>query len=173
NQSEEVKAAVREANRIQHAARRSNETAEETEERRRSARLRAAHSRDIETDEQRMQRIESNSIAQQNRLSTETVQACQDRLQQQRVRQGTFRASNWTYKDEAFNYDPDLNYSNFPQIVIGGMSVKRTYCDALKFKGETPGMCCFNGKISLPELPELLEPLKSLMDGDHPKSKET
>ncbi|CAF1475980.1 unnamed protein product, partial [Didymodactylos carnosus] len=115
NQSEEVKAAVREANQIQHAARRSKATAEETEERRRSALLRAANSRDIETDEQRMQRIESNSIAQQNRLPTETVQARQDRLQQQRVRQGTFRTSNWMYmKDEAFNYDPDLNYSNFP-----------------------------------------------------------
>ena len=72
----------------------------------------------------------------------------------------------------AFKNDPESDFSNSPAIVIGCMSFKCGLCDALKFEGETPGLCCSGGKISLPELPELPEPLKSLMKGDHPKSKE-
>ncbi|GBM28047.1 hypothetical protein AVEN_27436-1 [Araneus ventricosus] len=46
------------------------------------------------------------------------------------------------------------------------MSSKCTFCCALKFEAETSGLCCPNGKVSLPE------PLKSLMEGNHPKSKQ-
>ncbi|GBO46992.1 hypothetical protein AVEN_154628-1 [Araneus ventricosus] len=52
------------------------------------------------------------------------------------------------------------------------MSSKCTFCGALKFEAEASGLCCSNGKVSLPELPQLPEPLKSLMEGNHPKSKE-
>lgn len=35
------------------------------------------------------------------------------------------------------------------------------HCHALKFKREPPGMCCSNGKVSLPSLNEPPEPLRS------------
>ncbi|GBM23058.1 hypothetical protein AVEN_114910-1 [Araneus ventricosus] len=89
------------------------------------------------------------------------------------MRQGSLKASNWLYlKDEALHYDPKLDYPNFLQIYIGRMSSKCTFCGALKFEAETLGLCCSNRKVSLPELLQLPEPLKSLMEGNHPKSKE-
>lgn len=35
----------------------------------------------------------------------------------------------------------------------------------MKFKEETPGMCCSSGKVKLPELEQLKDPLKSLLTG--------
>ncbi|GBM09746.1 hypothetical protein AVEN_101794-1 [Araneus ventricosus] len=52
------------------------------------------------------------------------------------------------------------------------MSSKCTFCGALKFEAEASGLCCSYGKVSLPKLPQLPEPLKSLMEGYHPKSQE-
>lgn len=45
------------------------------------------------------------------------------------------------------------------------------YCKALKFKGETKGLCCANGKIKLPQLEEQPEPLKFLLAGYTAESK--
>ncbi|GBN43326.1 hypothetical protein AVEN_249307-1 [Araneus ventricosus] len=51
------------------------------------------------------------------------------------------------------------------------MSSKCTFCFALKLEAEASGFCCSNGKVPLPELPQLPE-LLNLMEGNHPKSKE-
>lgn len=109
----------------------------------------------------------------QNALNREDAASTVVRLQQQRVRQGELRAKNWSYmKQEAFHYEPTLDYINFPQIVIGKMDKKCNFCGALKFEEETPGMCCSNGKVKLPNYDEMPDPLKSLLNGDHPRSKE-
>lgn len=39
------------------------------------------------------------------------------------------------------------------------------HCDALKFFKESPGMCCSNGKVSLPPLTVPPEPLRSYVSG--------
>ncbi|GBM32528.1 hypothetical protein AVEN_127433-1 [Araneus ventricosus] len=52
------------------------------------------------------------------------------------------------------------------------MLSKCTFCVALKFEAQASGLCCSNGKVSLPKCPQLPEPLKSFMEGNHPKSKE-
>ncbi|GBO25852.1 hypothetical protein AVEN_210477-1 [Araneus ventricosus] len=151
---------------------RNNESFEVKNQHQASDRLRTLNSRATESNEQRERRIHCNALGNQNRIEAETFDA-RRRLQLEKVRQGTLRASNWLYlKDEALHYDPNLDYPNFPQIVIGSMSSKCTFCGALKFEAEASGLCCSNGKVSLPELPELPEPLKSLMEGNHPKSKE-
>jgi len=75
-------------------------------------------------------------------------------------------------KQEAFHYDPSVEYMNYPQVDIGKMDNKCHYCDALKFGGETLGLSCSDGKVKLPNYEELPEPLKSLMNGDHSKSTE-
>ena len=71
----------------------------------------------------------------------------------------------------AFNYDPTNDYSVHPQVVIGELNHKCNYCDALKFKDESQGLCCSGGKIKLPDLPTPIEPLLSLLDGTTQKSK--
>ncbi|KAL7291682.1 hypothetical protein TKK_0014713 [Trichogramma kaykai] len=43
---------------------------------------------------------------------------------------------------------------------------------ALKFKNETPGMCCVGGKVQLPELESPPEPLSTLVSGTTRQSKQ-
>ncbi|GBM33615.1 hypothetical protein AVEN_203661-1 [Araneus ventricosus] len=156
--------------RLRAIARRNNESFEVKNQRPASDRLRTLHSTATESNEQRVRRIHCNALGNQNRIGAETFDARRNIFQLERVRQG---ASNWLYlKYEALHYDPNLDYPNFPQIVIGSMSLKCTFCGALKFEAEASGLCCSNGKIYLLELPQLPEPLKSLMEGNHPKSEE-
>jgi hypothetical protein len=42
--------------------------------------------------------------------------------------------------------------------------------DALKFAGESPGLCCLNGKVKLPLLTSPPVPLRSLLSGEAPES---
>ena len=42
------------------------------------------------------------------------------------------------------------------------MSKMCPYCKALKFNGETMGMCCASGKVKLPQPAAPPEPLKTL-----------
>ncbi|GBM01553.1 hypothetical protein AVEN_209350-1 [Araneus ventricosus] len=82
-------------------------------------------------------------LGNQNRIGAETFDARRNRLKLERVRQGNLRASNWLcLKVEALHYDPNLDYPNFPQRVIGSMSSKCTFCGALKFEVEPSGLCC-------------------------------
>ena len=45
------------------------------------------------------------------------------------------------------------------------------YCKALKFNGETMGMCCASGKVKLPLMAAPLEPLKTFLTGTTSESK--
>ncbi|GFU25863.1 uncharacterized protein NPIL_157991 [Nephila pilipes] len=49
----------------------------------------------------------------------------------------------------AFRYNPGEDYSLSWHVLIGTMTVVCPYCKALKFCGETKGMCCAAGKIKL------------------------
>lgn len=69
----------------------------------------------------------------------------------------------------AFNYDCDADYSEYGSI--GLMNNICRHCNAKKFKGETPGMCCLSGKVVLPALEPPPEPLDSLLNGQSPRSK--
>ncbi|XP_063901249.1 uncharacterized protein LOC135120859 [Zophobas morio] len=56
-------------------------------------------------------------------------------------------------------------------VVIGPMTKLCLHCRALKFQKEAPGMCCSNGKISLPPLTEPPEPLLTYVAGVTRESK--
>jgi len=45
------------------------------------------------------------------------------------------------------------------------------YCSALKFKNETPGMCCPGGKVKLQELHPIPNPISNLVSGGTSQSK--
>jgi hypothetical protein len=51
------------------------------------------------------------------------------------------------------------------------MEIVCNHCAALKFAGETPGLCCLSGKVKLPLLPPPPEPLHSLLRGETPESR--
>ncbi|KAE9535543.1 hypothetical protein AGLY_007444 [Aphis glycines] len=71
----------------------------------------------------------------------------------------------------AFEYAPDINYSAHTKIIIGAMDKICQYCQALKFRNETIGMCCAYGKVVLAPLPIPPEPLKSFLAGESDDSK--
>jgi hypothetical protein len=72
---------------------------------------------------------------------------------------------------EAFKYDPTKSYDSHPQLCIGRMTDVCSHCQAFKWSGEAPGMCCSGGKVKLPPLRPPPEPLGSLMSGETPESK--
>lgn len=104
-----------------------------------------------QTDEQR----EARNEAERNRLN---------RNQQHRnVAFTPYRA--------AFYYNVAIDYSLQGIVAIGPMNVVCPYCNALKFKNETPGLCCANGQVKLTPLVPPPEPLHSLLSGNGSDSK--
>ncbi|GFW76680.1 uncharacterized protein TNCV_4943971 [Trichonephila clavipes] len=92
-----------------------------------------------------------------------------NRLQMaERRQQGT---AYQPFNRRAFWYNPAEDYSLSRHVLIGTMTVVCSYCKALKFSGETKGMCCAAGKIKLPQLREPPEPLKTWLAGYTAQSK--
>lgn len=65
-------------------------------------------------------------------------------------------------------YDPDIAYKTDTCVALGSMTYKCQWCNALKWKDETLGMCCSAGKVQLERLKQLPEPLYSLVNALHP-----
>lgn len=123
---------------------RAAETTEERDLRLRGDRSRASTSRAAETTEQRDLRLQGDRSRPRASIS--------------RVRADSIM--------EAFNYDSHRDYnSNHADVTIGQMEKVCQYCRALKFQKETLGMCCSNGKVSLPPLSEPPEPLRTYVSG--------
>ncbi|KAL4134679.1 hypothetical protein QTP88_000194 [Uroleucon formosanum] len=80
------------------------------------------------------------------------------------------RRSLASYNRLAFQYDPTANYSDDENFDIGRMTTICRYCNALKFKRETVGLCCASGKVKLDPLLTPPQPLKTLFDGSDPDS---
>lgn len=106
--------------------------------------------------------------------------ASQGRINQRRVQcesgggDGRLRGSRNRHvvlNGEAFKYDCAIDYSLHPFVTIGAMDIVCEHCGALKFAGETGGLCCLNGKVKLPLLAAPPEPLHSLLRGETPESR--
>lgn len=84
-----------------------------------------------------------------------------------RERQQTSRAlTRASFIRLAFEYASDIDYSIHSKIAIGAMDKVCQFCNALKFRNETVGMCCASGKVVLSPLPTPPEPLLSLLAGE-------
>lgn len=150
----------------QQANTRSNETAEESAQRNESVRLQVQRLRENETDELRASRLEdlrdntrrSRNIAYDNNRHLELIDA-RDQRQTHRTRNIA------SFSREAFNYNHEIDYASHPFVVIGPMDKVCSHCNALKYKNETPGMCCASGKVKLPQLNPPPEPLSTLVSG--------
>ena len=69
----------------------------------------------------------------------------------------------------ALSYSPDLDLDKLADI--GSMCFVCSFCGALKWHKEKPGMCCSSGKVHIPFIDEPPPPLKSLMLGQTSDSK--
>ena len=121
------------------------------ENRERHQRLRGA-----EATPERLLRQTQDRERHQVTRAAETTPERASRLQIVRSRTSASRMRLWrTLENAAFNYDPSADYASDPSCIIGSMSVTCQHCEAKKWKGETPGMCCSGGKV---ELPQLMDP---------------
>ena len=94
----------------------------------------------------------------------ETIEETEER--RERVREATMerRQKRWQNKiNSAMSYDPQIDYANDPSMHIGDMTIECKFCHAFKWKGETPGMCCKNGKVRLADLSDPPEQLQNLL----------
>ncbi|XP_045453030.1 uncharacterized protein LOC123662192 [Melitaea cinxia] len=116
-------------------------------------------------------------------METETSERRQLRLQNDRIRHinfrnnmptnGTQNNNRWSNKEySAMNYSTTIDYQNYRIVCIGSPSIVCQYCSALRWKDESKGLCCSNGKVKLDEIGAPPEPLNSLLDESHPKHTE-
>ena len=154
------------------AVSRAVETLEERNHRRGQDRARQAASRAVEPPEETQNRLGDQRARQAASKAAETPQQRRTRSEDQRQRQAVSRALYWTSMEgEAFRYDPTKSYDGHPLLDIGQMTDVCPYCNAFKWSGEAPGMCCSSGMVKLPALEPPPEPLESLMSGTTARSK--
>ncbi|KAL4104523.1 hypothetical protein QTP88_019818 [Uroleucon formosanum] len=72
--------------------------------------------------------------------------------------------------NSGMTYNLDLAYEADKAIAFGSMNHKCKYYNALKWKEETPGMCCYNGKVQLQSFEHLPEPSQQPDYGQTPPS---
>lgn len=71
----------------------------------------------------------------------------------------------------ALHYDCTVNYCSHTPVQIGITEVVCKHCGALKYTGETRGLCCVGGKVKLPQLPSPPVPLHSPIRDETPESR--
>src|SRR5258705_4090333 len=136
--------------------------------------LRFAHRRASETNlDREILLFEQRIRDRQHQRKSESAAEKDIRLSQQRQRTAPNRSVALSTIDSrsAFNYNSTLNYDNISNLCIGRMSVTCPHCRAKLWSAERPGLCCSGGKVIIPCLDYPPEPLKSLILGTHPLSK--
>lgn len=128
---------------------RSQESSVHAELRRQEQAERQSALRANETLLQTQLRLEKQAQRQAAIRATKTPEQSQARrivnTETQNERRRTFMRNNWSvFNNSGFEYDPLIDYKNHILIVVGLMNKKCQFCDALKWKDETTGMCCSN-----------------------------
>ncbi|UYV60631.1 hypothetical protein LAZ67_1001719 [Cordylochernes scorpioides] len=81
------------------------------------------------------------------------------------------RIQLWTHKPFSGLHYAHIDYKADSSVYIGQMSRVCQFCSALRFKDEPFGLCCKQGRVSLPAIESPPEPIFSLLSGQHPLSK--
>ncbi|UYV60223.1 hypothetical protein LAZ67_1000470 [Cordylochernes scorpioides] len=82
------------------------------------------------------------------------------------------RIQLWTHKPfSGLQYNAHIDYKADSSVDIGQMSRVCQFCSALRFRDEPFGLCCKQGRVSLPAIESPPEPIFSLLSGLHPLSK--
>ena len=149
--TEDEKAVAREANRQAVADHRANMPEERQQEVRRSERLRKMQARaDMTEDEQAETREQDRIRKAIHRKITDSKVTLKDGLRTDEILRGEFHVP--------------LLENSFDSI--GRMEVQCQHCGANKFKKETPGSCCSNGKVDLEPFPRPPPELMNLWTGN-------
>ena len=138
-----------------------------------AGRIRASMSRAREMLEEREFHLYQDRVSPSTSRARETSQEWELCLEQvwRRTEESRIVSRHSDLKLGGFNYSAGYDYYTHPKVVIGRMDVVCNHCQAKKYKGEPPGMCCSNGKVKLPPLKVPPEPLLSYLSGSTADSK--
>ncbi|CAE1161931.1 unnamed protein product [Acanthosepion pharaonis] len=157
------------------AATRASEQPQETAHRRFRNVLSTASARALESPAQTTVRRVKNARSTASARAAENSEVCRQRLEN--ISQllaslnGVTSPSASSWSNAAYNYDCTVNYSARRDVQIGAMDKVCTFCNAKKWAGEQPGLCCSGGKIKLPSLDEPPQPLRDLLPEFRSKNK--
>ena len=155
---------TRQHNRSLMACARTTESTQQRTTRQQTDCTQTAHARATESTQQRTTRQHANRTQLTFSRAAECMQQRTTRQQTNCSQMARARSLPWIDKKKAaFNYDSTIDYAADASVAIGAMSFKCGHCAALKWKGESPGMCCNNGRVNLPPLQVPPEPLQALL----------
>ncbi|CAI9744071.1 Hypothetical predicted protein [Octopus vulgaris] len=124
-----------------------------------------------DTHDEREARLATDRIQAQQRNPNQTAEQTQvtRSIAQRKLKQNKAAKRDEFWYRAAFTYDPAKNYANNNKVTIGKMDKICSSCGAKKWDFDVPGLCCSQGKVRLPPLPDppqaLLELLTSPSDG--------
>ena len=163
-----------EADREKKNRKRAEELPEQRESRLAAKRESEKRRRAEESQEQQEIRLAADRESKKRKRAEESQEQQEIRLAADRESKKRKRAEESEQPESyrlAFRYSPVDDYSLSRCVQIGTMSKICPYCKALKFNGETMGMCCASGKVKLPLLAAPPEPLKTFLTGTTSESK--
>ncbi|XP_053959655.1 uncharacterized protein LOC128864158 [Anastrepha ludens] len=123
-------------------AERAHQSAEQIATRNAAQSIRTAQGRAQESQEQHDERLRQTITRTRAARERNIAAARVQERQRQRTSRSLTRAS---FVRIAFEYAPEINYSAHSKIAIGAIDKVCQYCQAMKFKNESPGMCCASG----------------------------
>ena len=145
--SEEEKRMFDEANRLAIARCRDNKTEEQKEDVRRSDRIRKQLEKEAMDEDELALMLERNRArVETHRRSKKSTVTLQDGLRNKEILKGSFPVAKLEDTRDA----------------IGKMDVKCRECGAFKFRRETPGFCCSEGKVMVKPFPRPPEDIAKL-----------
>ena len=149
-------AKARESDRTNRATARAALPEERRKEIRETDRARRERARaEMSEDQQAMIQEQDRLRKRLKRDLDKTKVTCKDGLKSAEILQGKFKVVSLENSADS----------------IGDMTVKCQDCGAFKFKNETPGICCSNGKIDLPVFPPPPGKIMDFWTGDDLNSK--
>ena len=159
-------------NRTQMASSLATETLSQRTTRQHTNCTQMARARAAESTQRRKSRQHTNSTQMTvSRAAECSMQQRTTRKQTNCSQMARARSLPWVDKKKAaFNYDSTIDYAADTSVAIGAMSFRCDHCAALKWKGESPGMCCNNGRVNIPPHQVQPEPLQALLLRTSPHS---
>lgn len=136
-------------------------------------RLRHSRSRQESSQEQNEARLERERSHQHEIRSREDAdERAAGNLRESQARRRRNAAIGLDLNGIGFEYDPAIDYREHHLLQTGRMDIMCSYCHALRYISEPPGMCCVSGKVSI----AALEPpddiaIQELFFGDYPEAR--
>ena len=172
-ESQEAREARLSSLRLREASARATETPEAREARLANTRSKVAAGRATESEEAR----DSCLASLRSRSTDDCARGMPEATSSRRTsNQGHIRASRlsvWQDKHmAAFNYDPTIDCQISDGQVWKDGRHQMPSLQSIEMDRRDTGMCCAGRKVKLPSLGTPPEPLKSLLSGQHPRSRE-